>query len=116
MRKHEACDAIGERRLADSDGTPDQPSMRNAAAAISRQQRLFRLNVPEQRQGVARMRRLDGDIIVVLLAHRTTSSLTTAADIGSSRLLTISQIFSATASSPSSVSIRTQRLGSLAAM
>src|SRR5262249_27729428 len=46
----------GERRLADSLRSADQPRMRDAPAAISGQQRGLRVAMAEQPAGLARMR------------------------------------------------------------
>ena len=48
MREHEARHAIGERRLADAGRAADQPGVRDAAAFIGIEQRLFGLGVAEQ--------------------------------------------------------------------
>jgi hypothetical protein len=54
MGEHEARHAIGKRRLADSGRTGNQPSMWETQAAVSGEQRLFRLGVTVEDDRLAR--------------------------------------------------------------
>ena len=111
--KHEARHAIGQRCLADTDLAADQPGVRNTAAAIGIEQRLFGLGMAEQLARGTRMR--DLPVIGASRAQTASSSNWIGAVAGSSFFSTTRQICSATSSFGVVASISTQRSGSLAA-
>ncbi len=113
MGQHEARHAVGERRLADSGGTRNQPGMGETRTPISGEQRLFRVRVAEEDGCLARGRRLDA--LGFVLPHETTPAGNPGARAESSRSTTTFQMRSATAGFGSVASIATQRSGSSAA-
>ena len=112
MREHETRHAIGQRRLADTGRSTDQPGVWHAGAAIGIQQRLVGLLMAEPVRRLARMRYRE---VVAILTHEATSSRVTGAVAGSSRLATVSQMRAAVAAGVSRPSITTQRSGSASA-
>ena len=125
MGEDKACHPIGKRRLADAGSAADQPGMRQAPAAIGREQRLLRLGVTVEHGGFARVRRCGIPVrpaagprvnVGLVDAHVAMLSNAIGAVAGSSRSWTTFQMRSATAGRGSVASINTQRCGSPSAI
>src|SRR5262245_12022802 len=111
MRQYEARHAVGQRRLADALCTADQPGVRNSSAAIGGKQRRLGLAMSEQLNGFARM--FDGNFFFGLAGVHAGEAVVAIANRWSrSAVHTCAE----TASGLAVASIRTQRLGSSAAI
>src|SRR5579871_170993 len=111
MGQHKARHAIGERGLADALRAADQPGMCDASAAVGVEQRRFRLMMPEQRGGLARMRHRSLGFGLA----RTHAGLGTPA-LTKKRSRKVLQILVATVSTSALASMTTQRCGSALAI
>ena len=113
MRQHESCHAIGQRRLAYSCRTSDQPSVRNAPAAVGIQQCRLGFTMPEQLRSFARMNGCDLRLDLTG-AHAEFATLPGLAAKKRSRKAT--HMLAATVPASALASISTHRCGSLAAI
>src|SRR5262245_63356899 len=111
VRQHKARHAIGQRRRADALRAADQPGMRDSPAAIGGKQRRLCLAMPEQFGGLAQM--WGGDLFLGLAGVHTDEAVLAIANRWSRKAV---QTCTATTSGPGVASIRTQRLGSSAAI
>ena len=108
MGEHEPRHAVGERRFADACGAADEPSVGQASASISVEQRALGLAMAVEDGGPAR-----GDQLTVIGgAHDPTPAECIGAVAGSSRSVTVFQTRSATACLGWVASTTTQRPGS----
>src|SRR5512142_2358344 len=113
MREHEPRHPIGQRRLADPGRSPDQPGMRNAAAAIGVQQSELGIAMSEQRNRLARVNRRYL-VFDMARAHAEVARLPVLAAKKRSRKA--AHMLAATIPGSGVASINTQRCGSPAAI